>query len=95
MTNLLTRVPKSAQPWVATKVRTIYQQLSAEEMHSQLNRVVDQLSDRFPEAPSMLVEGGADVLAFIGFPGAHWKQVWSNNPQDKLNKGGRILDVIP
>ena len=30
----------------------------------------------------MLAEDGADVLAFTGFPGAHWKQVWSNNPQE-------------
>ena len=81
MTNLLTRVPKSAQPWVATMVRTIYQQPSAEEARSQLDRVVDQLSDRFPEASSMLAEDGTDVLAFTGFPGAHWKQVWSNNPR--------------
>ena len=50
MTNLLTRVPKSTQPWVATMVRTIYQQPSAEEVHSQLHRVVDQLSERFPDA---------------------------------------------
>ena len=77
MTNLLTRVPRSAQPWVATMVRTIYQQPSPQEVHSQLERVVDQLSERFPQASSMLEEAGADVLAFTGFPGAHWKQVWS------------------
>ena len=50
MTNLLTKVPRSAQPWVATMVRTIYQQPSAEEVHMQLGRVVDQLSERFPDA---------------------------------------------
>ncbi len=83
MTNLLTRVPRSAQPWVATMVRTIYQQPSAKVVHSQLERVVDQLSERFPQASSMLAEDGADVLAFTGFPGAHWKQVWSNNPQQR------------
>ncbi len=95
MTNLLTRVPRSAQPWVATMVRTIYQQPSAEEVHSQLERVVDQLSERFPQASSMLDEAGADVLAFTGFPGAHWKQVWSNNPQERLNKEiRRRTDVV-
>ena len=95
MTNLLTRVPRSAQPWVATMVRTIYQQPSAEEVHSQLERVADQLSDRFPQASSMLAEDGADVLAFTGFPGAHWKQVWPNNPQERLNKEiRRRTDVV-
>ena len=27
------------------------------------------------------------MLAFTGFLGAHWKQVWSNNPQERLNNG--------
>ena len=95
MTNLLTRVPKSAQPWVATMVRTIYQQPSAEEVRSQLNRVVDQLDDRFSEASSMLAEAGPDILAFTSFPSAHWKQVWSNNPQERLNKEiRRRTDVV-
>ena len=95
MTNLLTKVPRSAQPWVATMVRTIYQQPSAGEVHMQLERVVDQLSDRFPDASSMLAEAGADVLSFTGFPSAHWKQVWSNNPQERLNKEiRRRTDVV-
>ena len=95
MTNLLTKVPRSAQPWVATMVRTIYQQPSAEEVHMQLGRVVDQLSERFSDASSMLAEAGADVLAFTGFPAAHWKQVWSNNPQERLNKEiRRRTDVV-
>ena len=58
MTNLLTKVPRSAQPWVATMVRTIYQQPSAEEVHVQLEKVVEQLSERFPDVSSMLAEAG-------------------------------------
>ena len=49
MVNLLTRVPKRAQPGVATMVRTIYQQLSPAEVHSQLDRVVEQLREPFPQ----------------------------------------------
>ena len=52
MANLLTRVPKRAQPGVATMVRTIYQchqQLSPAEVHGQLDRVVEQLREPFPQ----------------------------------------------
>ena len=48
MTNLLTRVPRRAQPWVATMVRTIYQQPSPDEVHAQLDRVTSQLGRSVP-----------------------------------------------
>ena len=91
MTNLLTRVPRRAQPWVATMVRTIYQQPSPDEVHAQLDRVTDQLQNRFPQVASLLDEAGPDVLAFSSFPLAHWKKIWSNNPQERLNKEIRRL----
>ena len=95
MTNLLTRVPRRAQPWVATMVRTIYQQPSPDEVHAQLDRVTSQLHDRFPEVASLLDEAGPDVLAFSSFPLAHWKKLWSNNPQERLNKEiRRRTDVV-
>ena len=87
MTNLLTRVPRRAQPWVATMVRTIYQQPSPQEVHAQFERVIAQLQDPFPQVASLLDEAGADVLAFSSFPLAHWKKIWSNNPLERLNKG--------
>ena len=95
MTNLLTRVPRRAQPWVATMVRTIYQQPSPDELHAQLDRVTDQLQNRFPQVASLLGEAGPDVLAFSSFPLAHWKKIWSNNPQERLNKEiRRRTDVV-
>ena len=95
MTNLLTRVPRRAQPWVATMVRTIYQQPSPDEVHAQLDRVTDQLQNRFPQVASLLDEAGPDVLAFSNFPLAHWKKIWSNNPQERLNKEiRRRTDVV-
>ena len=95
MANLLTRVPRRAQPWVATMVRTVYQQPSPEEVHAQLDRVTDQLENRFPKAASVLSEAGPDILAFTAFPVAHWKQVWSNNPLERLNKEiRRRTDVV-
>ena len=95
MTNLLSRVPRRAQPWVATMVRTIYQQPSPEEVHAQHARMVGMLDERFPQAAELLADVGPDILAFTAFPVAHWQQVWSNNPQERLNKEiRRRTDVV-
>ncbi len=45
MTNLLSKVPRRAQPWVATMVRTIYQQPSPEEVHAQHSRMMSMLDE--------------------------------------------------
>jgi transposase-like protein len=93
--NLLAKVPKSAGPFVATLVRSIFAQPDAEAVWAQFQRVVDQLHERFPAAAEMLEAAGPDILAFTAFPFAHWKQIWSNNPQERLNKEiRRRTDVV-
>ena len=95
MTNLLSRVPKRTQPAVATMVRIIYQQSSPEEVHAQHQRVVEQLHERFPQAAALLAGAGPDILAFTAFPVAHRRQIWSNNPLERLNKEiRRRTDVV-
>jgi transposase-like protein len=95
MRNLLTRVPKNAQSFVATMVRTIFAQPDAETVHEQYGRIVDQLETRFPEAAALLEQAAADLLAFTGFPKEHWRQLWSNNPLERLNKEiRRRTDVV-
>ena len=93
--NLLTKVPKSAQSMVATLVRTIFAQPDARSVWAQHARVVEQLAERFPDAADHLADAAVDVLAFTGFPKEHWKQIWSNNPQERLNKElRRRTDVV-
>jgi putative transposase len=95
MRNLQTRVPKSAQTMVATLVRTIFAQPDAASVWAQHARVVEQLQDRFVDAATMLADAAGDVLAFTGFPKEHWRQIWSNNPQERLNKElRRRTDVV-
>jgi transposase-like protein len=79
--NLLTRVPRSAQPLVATLVRSIFAQPDAAQVIAQHERVVDQLEGRFPAAAAHLAEAGPEILAFVAFPKEHWRQVWSTNPR--------------
>ncbi len=93
--NLLAKVPKSAGPFVATLVRSIFAQPDRDAVLAQFERVAEQLAERFPAAAEMLREAGPDILAFTAFPFSHWKQIWSNNPQERLNKEiRRRTDVV-
>src|SRR6201996_8741238 len=93
--NLLTRVPKSAQPWVSTLVRTIFEQPDAASVRAQHAQVVSALEAKLPQAAAHLDEARDDILAFTAFPREVWRQIWSNNPQERLNKEiRRRTDVV-
>jgi putative transposase len=95
MRNLLTRVPRSAQGFVATMVRTIFAQPDADSVREQHHRIVAQLEARFPEAAAVLDEGGPEILAFTAQPKEHWRQLWSNNSLERLNREiRRRTDVV-
>ena len=105
MANLLTRVPKRAllslskgrcgYPGPSRMVRTIYQQLSPAEVHGQLDRVVEQLREPFPQVAELLADAAPDLLACTAFPVAHWQKLWSNNPQERLNREIRRRRACP
>jgi transposase-like protein len=93
--NLLTKVPRSAHPWVATMVRTIFDQPDAAAVRDQFARVIDTIQAKFPDAADHLDHARDDLLAFAGFPHEIWRQIWSNNPQERLNKEiRRRTDVV-
>jgi transposase-like protein len=93
--NLLTKVPKSAQPHVATQVRTIFDQADTDAVHAQYDRVIDALEPRYREAAEHLEAARAELLAFTSYPREIWRQIWSNNPQERLNKEiRRRTDVV-
>ncbi|WP_433209987.1 IS256 family transposase [Dactylosporangium sp. CS-047395] len=93
--NLLTKVPKSAQPWVATLVRTIFDQPDIDAVRAQYTRTVTTLAERFPDAADHLDDAREELLAFTAFPRDIWRQIWSNNPQERLNKEiRRRTDVV-
>ncbi len=93
--NLLTKVPKSARPWIATLVRTIFDQPDADAVRAQFDRVVTAIEAKFPTAAAHLDAARDDLLAFTGFPREIWRQIWSNNPQERLNKEiRRRTDVV-
>ena len=95
ITNVLAKVPKAAQPGVAALFRMIFLQQDATAVRQQAEHVLAVLDERWPDAAKIFGDAFEDVLAFTAFPKEHWRQIWSNNPQERLNKEiRRRTDVV-
>jgi len=93
--NLMSVTPKSSWPWVKALLHSIYDQPDAEAVHAQFDRVVDALTAKLPAVAEHLETARADILAFTAFPKEIWRQIWSNNPNERLNREiRRRTDVV-
>jgi transposase-like protein len=93
--NALALVPKGAQQLVAATLRTVFAQPTAEAARRQWCQVAESFRARWPRLAELLDEAEADVLAYLAFPAAHWRQLWSTNPLERLNKElKRRTDVV-
>ena len=94
-TNLMAVTPKASWPWVKTLLHSVYDQPDADSVHAQYDRVIDALESKLPKVAEHLDAARSDLLAFTAFPKQIWRQIWSNNPQERLNKEiRRRTDVV-
>ena len=93
--NLMSATPKSSWGWVKALLHSIYDQPDAEAVHAQFDRVVDALAEKLPTVAEHLETARPDIVAFTAFPKEVWRQIWSNNPNERLNREiRRRTDVV-
>jgi putative transposase len=93
--NAMGLVPKSAQQMVGATIRTVFSQPDVAGTKEQWERVTESFRGRFDRVAELMDESREDVLAYLAFPSAHWRQVWSTNPLERLNRElGRRTDVV-
>jgi putative transposase len=93
--NLMDVCPKTSWGAVKTGLHSIYDQPDPAAVHAQFDRVVDQLAQRLPAVAEHLEQARPDILAFTCFPQEIWRQIWSNNPNERLNREiRRRTDVV-
>ncbi|WP_280358068.1 IS256 family transposase [Nocardia otitidiscaviarum] len=93
--NLMSVCPKSSWPWVRTLLHSVFDQADPESVAAQYDRMLDALAEKLPTVADHLDAARADLLAFTAFPKQIWRQIWSNNPQERLNKEiRRRTDVV-
>ncbi len=84
--NVLAVVPKSAQAMVAATMRSIFEQESEQAARRHLRQVCTTLAARFPKVVTLIEEAEDEILPFYSFPQAHWRQISSTTPLERLNK---------
>ena len=93
--NLMSATPKSSWPWVKALLHSVYDQPDADAVHAQFTRIHQALLEKLPAVADHLESARADILAFTIFPKDIWRQVWSNNPNERLNREiRRRTDVV-
>ena len=93
--NLMDVCPKSAWPAVKTMLHSVYDQPDAKAVHAQFDKLLDSVGVKLPAVAEHLDGARADVLAFTAFPKQVWRQIWSNNPNERLNREiRRRTDVV-
>jgi putative transposase len=93
--NVLAVVPKGNADMVAAAIRTIFAQPDADHVTEQFEQIATMLGRQLPKVEQMMRAAREDLLAFAGFPVAHWKKIWSTNPLERLNREvKRRTDVV-
>ena len=95
MRNVLAVVPRGNAEMVAAAIRTIFAQPDAEHVEEQFGVIAGMLGKQLPKVEAMMQEAKEDLLAFTSFPQVHWRQLWSTNPLQRVNKEiKRRTDVV-
>ena len=95
MRNALCLVPKHAQQVVAAAIRLVFFQPDPTSAREAWRQTADGFRTRFPKLAQLLDTAEEEVLAYLAFPREHWRQIWSNNPLERLNKEvKRRTDVV-
>ena len=84
--NLMSVTPKSMWPAVKAMLHSVYDQPDGAAVHAQFERLLDYVEGKLPDAFEHLDAARADILAFTQFPEGLWQQIWSNNPNERLNR---------
>ena len=99
--NLMPTTPKISWGWVKAPLHSVYDQPDDQAVHAQFDRIIATLAESLPAVAERLESTRADLLAFTAFsaftafPKETCRQIWCNNPNERLDREfRRRADVV-
>ena len=86
MRNALSCVGKKDKPIITAALRTAFEASSLEAAKEKWSKLIEAFEHRYPKLAQLMIRAEDDVLAYKAFPEAHWQQIHSTNPLERLNK---------
>ena len=86
MRNALACVGKKDRPIVTAALRTAFDQDTLSDSKEHWAKLIEAFRPRHAKLAELMVRAEDDVLAYKTFPQAHWRQIHSTNPLERLNK---------
>jgi putative transposase len=85
MRNALAHANKTQRRMVSAAIATAFAQETAKAAREQWRTVADQFRKTLPKLAKLMDDAETEVLSYMDFPRAHWLQIHSTNPLERLN----------
>ena len=86
MRNALASVGKKDKAIVTAALRTAFEADSLEASKEKWRKLIDAFEPHHAKLAELMTRAEDDVLAYKSLPRAHWQQIHSTNPLERLNK---------
>lgn len=88
-------LPRTHEQLAVAAFRTAFMQPNLESAKERFGRAIAALEKRFPEGARGARDAEDEVLCYMSFPAAHWRQIPSTSPLERLNREIRhCTDVV-
>jgi len=84
--NIMDKVRNKDKPWIKERLNDIFSAPDKQTGFHRLQKLIEELTDRYPNATDLLETGGEDTLTCMNFPAEHRRRIRTTNGLERLNQ---------